>query len=613
MNLNRDNLEWQRRNVMSLTGGEWFIKILQKNGFKYIFGTTGGGIIDIQDALASIKPPFWIQGLHEFCSVSAAMGYALVSESAAICLIDRIVGTTNSLGAMYAAHQNYAPIVIFASQNLPSLASGYLPDGRPRYAIHYHSWQSILTTPWTKWRCEIPTLNLMPPTIQKAIAIAETEPTGPTYITLRQDLMAKRVPENSVFFTSKSKLQSRLMPDDKSLDVAAKAIVEAENPIIWVVYMGRHASAVEKLVELAELTACGVLDGRVFMNFPMNHPLFLGFLFYREKNPLVENADILINIEVYYEPPLTPPENCKVINIAPEVVTLRGMAGGDYGSSYYPSHVNLTGDTTLILERLTSKIKKMLLYRRESSLIKERKAEIQSLHEETLLSWRREVEKHLDDFPISPHLIAHELNRLWSDRTIWFDSTLTVRNTLYEGIMLNKPGSYFSNPSVHLGPIASAAYGGALAKPDGTVIATVGDGDFIMGNPVSVLWTCSHHHIPVLYIVFNNACWGIEWFLLQDAVMKRAKKLKNYEFVDLDEPRIDFYSMARSLGVHSEVIEGPDEAREVLERAIATVQRGEPALIDVHLKKYTEGKSTYTFIFKRPLEMRRGKIEALHN
>ena len=112
------------------TGGEWFLTMLQANGVQYIFGTSGRGMNDSQDAMTAIKPPIWIQGLHEFTSVAAATGYALAAEQPGVALIDRVVGTTNALGAFYVAYENHAPVVVFASHNLPSLSAGSLSDGR---------------------------------------------------------------------------------------------------------------------------------------------------------------------------------------------------------------------------------------------------------------------------------------------------------------------------------------------------------------------------------------------------------------------------------------------------------------------------------------------------
>jgi thiamine pyrophosphate-dependent acetolactate synthase large subunit-like protein len=128
-----------------------------------------------------------------------------------------------------------------------------------------------------------------------------------------------------------------------------------------------------------------------------------------------------------------------------------------------------------------------------------------------------------------------------------------------------------------------------------------GDGDFVFGNPASFLWTCSHYHIPVLYLVFNNACWGIEWPFIEDTTLKLALSSNNYECVDIDEPRIDFAKLAEAFGIRAETLSHPEEAEEKLKFGFDMVSRGQPALIDVHLEKYTKGKSSYTYSFKRPI------------
>jgi acetolactate synthase-1/2/3 large subunit len=213
------------------TGGEYFISILQKLGINYVFGTTGGGMPDIQDAMTEVRPPIWIQSLHEFPSVAASMGYALASEQLAICLIDRTVGTANALGAFYAAYENYAPLVIFASQNLPAVSSGKMPDGSTRtYGVHYHTWQSMLTTPWTKWRYELSNLEMLESSILKALMMAKHEPSGPVYMTLRQDLMAKKIDAKPT--PIKKPLRGTVVADKKSIASAVKLLLEAEKPII---------------------------------------------------------------------------------------------------------------------------------------------------------------------------------------------------------------------------------------------------------------------------------------------------------------------------------------------------------------------------------------------
>jgi acetolactate synthase-1/2/3 large subunit len=585
----------------SRTGGEWFLKTLQAVGVQYVFGTTGGGMPDIQDAMTAVKPPIWIQCLHEFPTVAAAMGYALASEKPAICLIDRIVGTANAVGALYCAYENYAPVVIFASQNLPALASGSMPDGSPRrFAAHYHSWQSILPTPWTKWRYELSNLDLLPSSVLKAISIAMMEPSGPVYMTLRQDLMARKITSALIPPVQDVLSRSRVTADRESIEDAAKLLADAENPIIWATNMGRHVSAVPKLVELAETLGCGVLDGRNFLNVPMTHPLFLGFHTYRLKNTFIHDADVLVNVENYYEPPIQPPEGCNVIDIFTDPAMLQGSGGGDYGGTYYPARARLIGDSTTILSNLVSTVREELARRDSKDTVEDRYQKNKTRHERLLSTWADEAKKHLDEDPISPHRIAYELNKLWDENTIWVNQTITMRQALMQGIHVNNAGTYFTNPSGHLGPTAGAAYGVALARPRNKVVAMMGDGDFIFGNPPAVLWSCSHYHIPVLYLVFNNMCWGIEWPFIVDTTLGLAAQQQNYEHVDLVGPEIGFQGLAESMGVHARTVEHPDEAAETLQWGLEMVVKGMPALIDIHLKKYTEGPSSYRFVFKRP-------------
>jgi acetolactate synthase-1/2/3 large subunit len=601
-NMESESYNLQGAGQWARTGGEWFLRILQSLGIKYIFGTTGGGMPDIQDAMTCVKPPIWIQGLHEFNSICAAIGYALASEEASVCLVDRIVGTANAMGAFYAAYENYAPVVVFASQNLPGLSSGHLPDGRPRNAVHYHSWQSLLPTPWTKWRCEISNLDLLPQSIIKAFMLSMTEPRGPTYVTLRQDLMAARVNPRPWRFKISNFSASSFEADGESVETAAKLLLEAENPIVLATSMGRNTSAVPRLVELAEAIGCGVVDGRNFLNFPMDHLLFLGFhRRARAESPFLKEADVLLCIETYYEYPFAPPEDCKVIAVGPDLAMLQGGSGGDYGGNLYPADARLAGDSALILTRLTKAVKRGMTpsLRR---VAEERRIRNREKHEKLISEWKKEADKHLDDEPISTYRVALELNKVWDENTIWVNQTITMSSQLLQGIFLTKPGTYFTNPSGHLGPAASMGYGIALARPEEKVVVTTGDGDFVFGNPASTLWTCSHYHIPVLYLIFNNACWGIEWPFIVDATLKLAASSRNYECVDIDEPRIDFANLAEAFNVRSETLSHPWDAEEKLKWAFDVVSKGEPALIDIHLEKYTEGKSSYTYSFQRQIK-----------
>jgi len=180
-----------------------------------------------------------------------------------------------------------------------------------------------------------------------------------------------------------------------------------------------------------------------------------------------------------------------------------------FGTTGYLPNVRLVGNSAMIISQLTSSIRKKV-DPQFKKIARERGARNKLRHENMLSGWSKEAKKHIDENPVSAYRVAFEINKLWDENTIWVNQTITMKQPLLHAIKLTKPGTYFSSPSGHLGPVASMAYGVALARHNEKVVAMTGDGDFVFGNPASFLWTCSHYHIPVLYLVFNNACWGVD-------------------------------------------------------------------------------------------------------
>lgn len=76
-------------------------------------------------------------------------------------------------------------------------------------------------------------------------------------------------------------------------------------------------------------------------------------------------------------------------------------------------------------------------------------------------------------------------------------------------LRFNEPGSFYSLPPAGgLGWGLPAALGIAQARPDRTVIATVGDGAYIFCNPPACHQVAAAYGLPVLTIVCNNGKWG---------------------------------------------------------------------------------------------------------
>src|SRR5262249_30669516 len=134
-----------------------------------------------------------------------------------------------------------------------------------------------------------------------------------------------------------------------------------------------------------------------------------------------------------------------------------------------------------------------------------------------------------------------------------------------------------------IGYTAPASVGAALAtRRHGRLTVDIQtDGD-LMYAP-GVLWTAAHHRIPLLMVMHNNRAYHQELMHLQRMANRHQRGIDRAHIgTTIDDPAIDFAKLASSMGVHAEgpIVE-PQALGPALARAVATVKRGEPALVDV--------------------------------
>lgn len=585
------------------TGGQWFMRLLKLKGVNFVFGTTGAGMPDIQDAMVVEKPPKWIQGLHEFTTVSAAAGYALSSGREGVALIDRIVGTQNAIGALFGAYMNSAPLVVLASANVPGVP---IQTGAPE--LHYSFYQSVMVLPWVKWTTQVNSLESMPEDVEKAFFMALAEHPAPVYLTLRQDLMAQTVERGWTAQSSASPSISPRVPDDSTVEKIVDKILSHDSPVLVTSQVGRHPQAVATLVEFAHALGVGVMERRFFMNYPVSDSLHLGFLTRYQDPEIPERTDLLIALELG----LLPNQNFKnvdLVDIASDPFHRQDVyAGGDYGASLVPATIRAVCDSHATLQKILKRVHGA----EKKEKINERLAKFSEEHEAKFVTWRRKAVKSYESNKLDDWSVGFVLDKHLKDEAIWVNGAASSWETLLKSFRVARPGSYFGNGSGHLGITIGMAYGVALAQrnytdvrdmgsykigrisgnADKIVVCTTGDGDAIFGNIDSALWTCAHYGIGVLYVILNNACWAAEWRPIAESTEHWAKTAGDYEFLDLENPRIDFSSVAKGFGVYSKKVETVEQFDLELPKAVEVVRKNDkPALIDVQLEKFTVAAS----------------------
>ena len=513
------------------TGGELFMRLLKQHGIDFVFGTTGAGKAEIQDAMVVVKPPKWIQGLHEFPSVCAAVGYALASERLGVALIDRNVGTLNAAGAFYCAYMNMAPIVVFASKNVAGVP---VPDGQIEY--HYMNYESSVVAPFLKWNTQNESLETIEEDLAKAFHLSISEPWGTTFLTLRQDLMAQRLLND--FGAKKLECMRQIRCPDisprllntESIEQIYEALMSYAKPEIFVSHLGRRKSAYQSLIRFAHTFGLAVNDYRSFYNYPITDPLHVGFTTLTKPPRTMQDIDLAVALELGLLPHQRFGE-ADAIDLTSDLLHRQDVpGGGEYGSTLFPAVVRGECDVGPTLD-LVVKLAEERMTSTEKEIVADRTARATEEHNRVFGEAKRNAQKSYYSDKLDASSVGYVLNKVWPSNGVWVDGEITTRDRVLELVELNQAGTYFANPSFHLGATLGMSVGVSLANrsyvdvqdkgnylagriSDGeqkVTICTTGDGDAIFGNLSSALWTCSHYGLGVVYVILNNACWGIEW------------------------------------------------------------------------------------------------------
>ena len=135
-----------------------------------------------------------------------------------------------------------------------------------------------------------------------------------------------------------------------------------------------------------------------------------------------------------------------------------------------------------------------------------------------------------------------------------------------------------------MGYAIGASLGAALAeKGSGRLcIDLQSDGDLLACT--SALWTAAHHQIPLLMVMHNNRSLYNSEEHGEQVARIRGRPVANVGIgTRLDEPPVDFATVARGFGIYAEgPVEDARTLRPALERALKVVtEEGRAALVDV--------------------------------
>ena len=555
-----------------------YLELLALRGIEYFFGNAGTDFASIIDAFAwrqeqgkSIPRPLSIP--HEIPLVSMAHGYYLATGRPQVAMVHVGIGTANGLGAVIGAYRARVPI-LFSAGRTPITEEGN-PASRSR-PIHWAQDtfdQAGMLREYVKWDYELRTPSQLESVVDRALAMAMSEPKGPIYLTLPREILATQLEE--VEFQAQSRYDlPTYHPDPEKVAEAARVLNEAKNPLIITSSVGRSHAAVQALMDLADAGAIGVVSfSPEYMNFPTDHPCHQGFL----PDPYLSEADVLMVVDCdvpWFTSVKKPQESAIIIQAGIDPLY------SSYPIRGFPSDLTLQGDPALVLSGLKRAISD--LSGRNEGDIASRRERLQKMHEAAVRGWQDSAQEAASDRPIDPRWVSHNVNRIVGDDGIVvneYDNSMKE----YAG---QRPGSYFCSPHAgYLGWGVGAALGIKLAGPEQTVVATVGDGSYVFAVPSACHLVSEAYQIPILVIVYNNQCY---------LAVKRATRalhpdgwaVRTNQFALSELPVTAHYEkICEAFGGYGERVEDPEQVAPAIERALRVVrQEKRQALLNVICK-----------------------------
>jgi acetolactate synthase-1/2/3 large subunit len=490
-------------------------------------------------------------------------------------LVHTLPGTANALGGILNASSSNVPLFLVAGRT--PITEGELRGGKSQN-IHWRQEsrdQGNVVREWVKWDYEIRTNQNLAAVVSRAYKIAMSEPRGPVYLTLPREWLCEGL-ESTQLSSEPLAPATKIQADPAALDQAADLLIAAENPLIVTKYLGRNVEAVRMLVELAESLSIPVVQQLSYVNFPTDHPLYVGF----QATKYSKSADVLffIDTDVPWEPPTRTAlrSGVKIIHLERDPL-FTGIPGWGF-----PADLPISACSEIALPALNALIRKKIAAGRTSNeKLDQRRKKIEAEH----LAMMRELEESIDaaknQTPINPIWLSHCIGQAMDENTFIANETITSR--LAEVIPLNRPGSMFNTPLAgHLGWGLGAAIGMKLGRPEATVIAAEGDGSYMFCAPTACHFTAQKYQIPFLTVIYNNQVWNASLNaargLFPDGVAARSR---NFPATDLS-PSPNFELTAQACGAYAERVEDPDEVPRALERALKAVkQEKRQALLNV--------------------------------
>ncbi|WP_109634282.1 MULTISPECIES: acetolactate synthase large subunit [Lentzea] len=542
-----------------VTGAQSLVRSLEAVGCEVVFGIPGGTILPAYDPLLDSTKVRHILVRHEQGAGHAATGYAQATGKVGVCMATSGPGATNLVTPLADANMDSVPMVAITGQ-----------QSRPLIGTDAFQEADIcgITMPITKHNMLVTDAAEIPRAIAEAFHIAATGRPGPVLVDIPKDVL-----QETTSFSWPPELRlpgyrPTTRPHGKQVREAAKLIVGARKPVLYVGGGVIKADASAELLRLAEDTGIPVVTTLMARGaFPDSHQQHLGMPGMHGTVAAVaamQKSDLLIALGARFDDRVTGQLN----SFAPDAQIIHADIDPAEISKNRRADVPIVGDCKEIITELIDAVRT----ERETA-----KAVDLTPWWDTLNSLRETFPLGYDwpdDGTLSPQYVIERIGAMSPSDTIYTAGVGQHQMWAAQFVKYEQPRTWINSGGLGtMGFAVPAAMGIKAGEPGRTVWAIDGDGCFQMTN--QELATCAIENLPVKIAVINNGNLGM---VRQWQTLFYGERYSNTDLGTHKHRIPDFKLLAEALGCAGLRAESREEVDEVIAKALEINDR--PVVVD---------------------------------
>lgn len=479
---------------------------------------------------------------HEQGAAHAAQGYARISGKVGVAMATSGPGATNLITGIADAQIDSTPLVCITGQVASHLLGSDAFQETDIVGI---------STPVTKWNCQVTKASQIPEAIAKAFYIAKSGRPGPVLVDITKDAQLEEFDFKYEKCTGVRSYNPIPDTDTEAVKEAAKLINAAKKPmIVWGqgVILGKAEAELKAVIEKAGIPSAWTILGASAV--PTSHPLNVGMVGMHGNyapNVLTNQCDVLIAIGMRFDDRVTGSLNtyakqAKVIHFEIDPAEI---------DKNVKTEIAVLGNSKDSLSQLLP----LLETNSHDAWLQEFKdlyaIEFEKVIKEDLTPSKEgltmgEVIKQINIETKGNAAIVSDVGQHQMIACRYADFNISKSNITSGGL-----GT--------MGFALPAAIGAKMAAPEREVVAIIGDGGFQMN--IQELGTIFQQKTPVKIVVLNNEFLGMvrQWQQLFFDKRYASTEMTNPNFVAIAE---GYYIKARKVVKREELA---DAVKEMIE------------------------------------------------